>query len=41
LWPLRAALSGKEKSPNPFELVWIFGKEESLNRIDHALSILK
>jgi glutamyl-tRNA synthetase len=40
LWPLRAALSGKEKSPNPFELVWIFGKEESLNRIDHALSIL-
>lgn len=41
LWPLRAALSGKEKSPNPFELVWMFGKEESLKRIDYALSLLK
>ena len=41
LWPLRAALSGKEKSPNPFELLWIFGKQESLKRIDHAVSLLK
>ena len=40
LWPLRAALSGKEKSPNPFELVWMFGKEESLKRINYALSLL-
>lgn len=41
LWPLRAALSGKEKSPNPFELLWIFGKDESLKRIDHAVALLK
>lgn len=41
LWPLRATLSGKEKSPNPFELLWIFGKQESLKRIDHAISLLK
>ncbi len=41
LWPLRAALSGKEKSPNPFELLWIFGKQESLHRIDTAVSLLK
>lgn len=37
LWPLRVALSGKEKSPSPFELLWVFGKEESLNRIKHAI----
>ncbi|OGL98017.1 glutamate--tRNA ligase [Candidatus Uhrbacteria bacterium RIFOXYB2_FULL_45_11] len=41
LWPLRAALSNKEKSPNPFELIWMFGKDESLKRIDQALSLLK
>lgn len=41
LWPLRAALSGKEKSPNPFELLWIFGQSESLKRIGHAISLLK
>lgn len=40
LWPLRAALSGKDRSPNPFELLWIFGKEESLKRIHQALSLL-
>lgn len=41
LWPLRSALSGKEKSPNPFELLWIFGKEESLKRLSHAISLLE
>jgi len=40
LWPLRAALSGREKSPNPFELLWIFGKEESLRRLQLACSLL-
>ncbi len=37
LWPLRVSLSGKEKSPSPFELLWVFEKEESLKRIDHAI----
>lgn len=40
LWPLRAALSGKDRSPNPFELLWIFGKEESLRRIEIAFNSL-
>lgn len=37
LWALRTALSGKERSPDPFTLVSIFGKEESIRRIDIAL----
>lgn len=39
LWPLRYALSGKEKSPDPFQLAEILGKAESLKRIDHALAL--
>jgi glutamyl-tRNA synthetase len=26
LWPLRAALTGEQKSPSPFEVVWVLGK---------------
>ncbi len=37
LWPLRFALSGKEKSPNPFTLAHILGKEITLKRIETAL----
>jgi glutamyl/glutaminyl-tRNA synthetase len=37
LWPLRVALSGKEKSPDPFTLVYILGKTESINRIHAAV----
>ena len=40
LWPLRVALSGKEKSPDPFTLLHILGKEESIKRVDNALSII-
>lgn len=40
LWPLRYALSGAEKSPDPFSLVYILGKEESLSRITTAIAIL-
>ncbi len=40
LWPLRAALSGKEASPGPFEIMEILGKEESLNRIALAIKRL-
>ncbi|MFZ4500423.1 MAG: glutamate--tRNA ligase [Minisyncoccia bacterium] len=38
LWPLRVALSGREKSPDPFELATILGKQTTLSRITHALS---
>jgi glutamyl-tRNA synthetase len=34
LWPLRVALSGKEKSPDPFELAGLLGKKETLSRIE-------
>lgn len=40
LWALRTALSGKERSPDPFSLVSIFGKEESLHRLDIAIQKL-
>ncbi|NQV92976.1 glutamate--tRNA ligase, partial [Candidatus Kaiserbacteria bacterium] len=36
LWPMRVALSGKEKSPDPFTLAEIFGKEETINRLKNA-----
>jgi glutamyl-tRNA synthetase len=37
LWPLRAALSGREKSASPFEIAWVIGKKESLERINRAI----
>jgi glutamyl-tRNA synthetase len=37
LWPLRTALSGKEKSPDPFTLLHILGKDQSLERITVSL----
>ncbi len=33
LWPMRVALSGKEKSPDPFDLSFVLGKEETLLRL--------
>ena len=41
LWPLRYALSGKDKSPDPFTLASVLGKEESLHRIEAARTALK
>jgi len=40
LWPLRVALSGREKSPDPFTLLAILGKAESEKRLKTALDIL-
>ena len=40
LWPLRVALSGKDKSPDPFTLIYILGKNESMRRINNAIKIL-
>jgi len=41
LWPLRVALTGREKSPGPFEIAEILGREESLKRIEKAKKLLK
>ncbi|MEZ4180514.1 MAG: glutamate--tRNA ligase [Candidatus Doudnabacteria bacterium] len=45
LWPLRVALSGLERSPNPFELLWVLYKkgqtaEDIFQRISQAISKL-
>ena len=40
LWPLRVALSGREKSPDPFTLLTILGKIESIKRIEQAISVI-
>jgi glutamyl-tRNA synthetase len=40
LWPLRYVLSGKDKSPDPFVLADILGKEIVLRRLDKILSVL-
>jgi hypothetical protein len=39
LWPLRYALTGLERSPDPFAVASILGKAETLARIDTALAL--
>jgi nondiscriminating glutamyl-tRNA synthetase len=39
-WPLRVALSGKEKSPNPIDIIKILGEEETIKRINNAIELL-
>lgn len=41
LWPLRFALSGRDKSPDPFTLLEILGKETSLERINNNIIALE
>lgn len=40
LWPLRYALSGAERSPDPFTLIYVLGIHEAGIRITNALGIL-
>lgn len=41
LWPLRVALSGRERSPDPFTLAYILGQTETLVRIKTACDKIK
>lgn len=41
LWPMRYALSGRAKSPDPFSLAGILGKETTLRRIKNAVRLLE
>ncbi len=41
LWPLRFALSGKDRSPDPFNISEAIGKESTLSRIDYAINMLQ
>ena len=40
LWPMRVALTGREKSPGPFEVAEVLGKDETLKRLKKAASSL-
>lgn len=40
-WPVRVALSGAEASPSPAELLYVLGKEESIERLKHAYKELQ
>lgn len=37
LWPLRVSLSGKDKSPGPFDIMDVLGKKETIRRIEIAV----
>jgi glutamyl-tRNA synthetase len=37
LWPMRFALSGKEKSPDPFVLAELLGQKETIKRLKTAI----
>lgn len=41
LWPLRVALTGRERSPDPFTCAYVLGKEETLKRITNAIIALR
>jgi glutamyl-tRNA synthetase len=41
LWPLRYALTGQEKSPDPFTLISILGTKTASSRIRNAIGILE
>jgi glutamyl-tRNA synthetase len=40
MWPLRISLTLQEKSVDPFSMLYILGKQESLSRIQKAISVL-
>ncbi|MFH1979374.1 MAG: glutamate--tRNA ligase [Patescibacteria group bacterium] len=40
LWPFRVALTGRNKSPDPFDISEILGKEETLKRLKHAKDMI-
>jgi glutamyl-tRNA synthetase len=39
LWPLRVALSGAQKSPSPFEILFVLGQQKTLERIAKAIAL--
>ena len=40
LWPMRVALSGRERSPDPFEIAGMIGKDATIERIQRAIECL-
>lgn len=39
-WPLRVALTGKDKSPDPVDVAMVLGKDEIIKRIKKAIQLL-
>jgi glutamyl-tRNA synthetase len=40
LWPVRYALTGLDKSPDPFAVSAVLGKEETIARLKHAIALI-
>jgi glutamyl-tRNA synthetase len=40
LWPLRYTLTGRDKSPDPFTVAYILGRDEVLVRLKKAINLL-
>lgn len=41
LWPIRYALSGRDRSPDPFQLLAVIGKDASIKRLQRAHDLLR
>ncbi len=41
LWPLRYVLCGKDRSPDPFTILYVIGKDEGVRRIREAIKLLR
>ncbi len=41
LWPIRVALSGRERSPSPMDILWVLGRDRSIRRLQTALDKLR
>ena len=37
---VKKLLTGAERSPSPFEIAWVLGKEESLKRLENSIKRL-
>jgi glutamyl-tRNA synthetase len=40
LWPLRVALSGRDFSPSPFEIAFILGRKNTIEKVEAAIKML-
>jgi len=41
LWPFRLSLSGKDRSPDPFDISEVIGKESTIDRVQTAIKMLQ
>ncbi|MBN1585734.1 glutamate--tRNA ligase [Candidatus Uhrbacteria bacterium] len=41
LWPLRVALTGQAASPGPADVIWVIGREKTIERLKRAIDLLE